>query len=117
MDEAVSLVAPYKDSPYRIGYFSDNEVGWWNGALFVFYSQKPADNFTKQRWLAYVKERYGGDWDKFTADFVPPQGVSNWGRALWPRPRPPSSRPGSHEVSRRCAAGPAHRVCPSATTP
>ena len=82
MDEAVSLVAPYKDSPYRIGYFSDNEVGWWNGALFVFYSQKPADNFTKQRWLAYVKERYGGDWDKFVADFVPPQNVSNWDELL-----------------------------------
>src|SRR5262249_36627805 len=36
--EAVKLVAPYKGSPYRIGYFSDNEVGWWGGALFVFYS-------------------------------------------------------------------------------
>src|SRR5437762_1436119 len=29
------LVAPYKGSPFRIGYFSDNEVGWWNGAIFA----------------------------------------------------------------------------------
>ena len=40
---ARKLVAPYRDSPYRIGYFSDNEVGWWAGALFVFYSMKPAE--------------------------------------------------------------------------
>ena len=43
MDElARELVAPYRGSPYRIGYFSDNEVGWWAGALFVFYSAKPS---------------------------------------------------------------------------
>jgi hypothetical protein len=30
------LVMPYKGNPYRIGYFSDNEVGWWYGALFTF---------------------------------------------------------------------------------
>ncbi len=42
------LTAPYRDSPWRIGYFSDNEVGWWSGALFLFFSQKPAENYTKQ---------------------------------------------------------------------
>ncbi|HEX3952251.1 MAG TPA: hypothetical protein VHW90_01675, partial [Stellaceae bacterium] len=30
---ARDLTAPYRGSPYRIGYFSDNEVGWWAGAL------------------------------------------------------------------------------------
>ncbi len=39
---ARKLVAPYRGSPYRIGYFSDNEVGWWAGALFVYYSKQPA---------------------------------------------------------------------------
>ena len=82
MDQAVKLVAPYKDSPYRIGYFSDNEVGWWNGALFVFYSQKPAANFTKQRWVQFLKDRYKGDWDDFTDDFVPPKGVGSWDALL-----------------------------------
>lgn len=82
MAEAAELVRPYKDSPYRIGYFSDNEVGWWNGALFVFFSQKPAGNFTKQRWVRFLKERYGGDWAQFTADFVPPAGVTDWSSLL-----------------------------------
>ena len=43
------MVAPYKGNPYRIGYFMDNEVGWWNGALFIYYLKQPATNHTKQR--------------------------------------------------------------------
>jgi hypothetical protein len=79
---APRLVAPYKGSPYRIGYFSDNEVGWWSGALFVFYSTKPASNFTKQRWLELLRDRYGGDWSRFLADFVPPAGIDSWDTLL-----------------------------------
>jgi hypothetical protein len=75
---ARQLVAPYRNSPYRIGYFSDNEVGWWAGALFVFYSMKPADSATKQRWVKTLRDHYGGDWVRFTADFLPPPGVNSW---------------------------------------
>ncbi|HEV2676563.1 MAG TPA: hypothetical protein VGV37_18700 [Aliidongia sp.] len=81
-DEAVTLVRPYKDSPYRIGYFSDNEVGWWNGALFVFYSKAPATNFTKQRWVAFLQDFYGSDWQRFAADFQPPAEATDWPRLL-----------------------------------
>ncbi len=79
---APGLVAPYKGSPYRIGYFSDNEVGWWNGALFVFYSTKPASNYTKQRWVELLRDRYGGDWGRFLVDFVPPAGTDSWDALL-----------------------------------
>ena len=72
------LVAPYRDTPYRIGYFSDNEVGWWGGALFVFYSMQPAHSATKQRWVAMLREYYDGKWGRFAADFVPPGGVNSW---------------------------------------
>jgi hypothetical protein len=75
---ARELTAPYRGSPYRIGYFSDNEVGWWAGALFVFYSMKPADSFTKQRWMALLRRHYADDWSRFTADFLPPAGVGSW---------------------------------------
>ena len=77
-ETAERLTAPYRDTPYRLGYFSDNEVGWWGGALFVFYSAKPAASYTKQRWLAELRRRYGDDWRRFTADFVPPAGVHSW---------------------------------------
>ena len=75
---ARELVAPYRGSPYRIGYFSDNEVGWWAGALFVFYSKKPASNYTKQHWVALLRRHYHDDWARFTADFIPPAGVESW---------------------------------------
>jgi hypothetical protein len=81
-EEAKTLTAPYRNSPYRIGYFSDNEVGWWDGALFLFYSQKPATNFTKRRWLAMLKEQYRNDWHRFAQDFVPPAGVGSWDALL-----------------------------------
>jgi hypothetical protein len=79
---ARDLVAPYRDTPYRIGYFSDNEVGWWAGALFIFYSSKPAGSVTKQRWVEFLHRHYAGDWSRFTADFMPPDGVGSWDQLL-----------------------------------
>jgi hypothetical protein len=75
---ARELVAPYRGSPYRIGYFSDNEVGWWAGALFIHYSQQPAHSVTKQHWIALLRRHYGDDWNRFAADFVAPKGVKSW---------------------------------------
>jgi hypothetical protein len=75
---ARELVLPYRNSPYRIGYFSDNEVGWWAGALFFFYSSKPASSFTKQRWIELLRQHYAGDWSRFTNDFLAPAGVNSW---------------------------------------
>ena len=72
------IVAPYRNSPYRIGYFSDNEVGWWGGALFVFYSMQPASSATKQRWVRMLRHYYDGDWRRFIADFEPPAGTNSW---------------------------------------
>jgi hypothetical protein len=78
MATARRLVAPYRGSPYRIGYFSDNEVGWWAGALFVYYSKQPAGSHTKERWVALLRRHYHDDWAGFAADFAPPQGVHSW---------------------------------------
>ncbi|MFI5025032.1 MAG: hypothetical protein ACHQRJ_25710, partial [Alphaproteobacteria bacterium] len=77
-EQARLLTAPYRNTPYRIGYFSDNEVGWWGGALFLFYAQKPASNFTKQHWVAMLRAAYHEDWRRFTRDFVPPDDVHSW---------------------------------------
>jgi hypothetical protein len=94
---AKELAAPYRGSPYRIGYFSDNEVGWWAGALFGFFSMKPADNLTKQRWVAMLRQHYRDDWARFTADFRPPDGVKSWDELLAAR-QLTSLRPGSHGI-------------------
>jgi hypothetical protein len=96
--EARRLTAPYRGSPYRIGYFSDNEVGWWDGALFLFFSKKPAENHTKQHWVALLRRRYGDDWRRFTADFVPPAGVASW-TALLAAEDETRLRPGGHGMA------------------
>jgi len=77
-EAAAELTAPYKGKPWRIGYFSDNEVGWWGGALFYFYSAQPESNHTKIRWVQALQEQYDGDWQLFAADFLPPDGVGDW---------------------------------------
>ena len=79
---ARELVAPYRRNPYRIGYFSDNEVGWWAGSLFIFYSSKPATSATKQRWIELLRRHYADDWSLFAADFLPPAQVDSWDQLL-----------------------------------
>lgn len=95
--EAKILTEPYRNTPYRIGYFSDNEVGWWNGALFLFYSQKPASNFTKQRWVTMLRHLYHDDWRRFMRDFVPPKGVHSW-QALLEARQPTRLKPNGNGI-------------------
>ena len=87
------LVRPYVGRPYRIGYFSDNEVGWWNGALFAFYLEQAPTNHTKRRLVALLRDHYGGDWRRFARDFVPPAGVISFDGLVRAR-RSPTLRPG-----------------------
>ncbi|HEY5869442.1 MAG TPA: hypothetical protein VI542_28420 [Candidatus Tectomicrobia bacterium] len=79
---ARQLVAPYKGNPYRIGYFPDNEIGWWYPAFFIYYVQQPAASYTKQRLLALLRGQYDNDWTRFTRDFVPPADVSSFEELL-----------------------------------
>jgi hypothetical protein len=87
------LVLPYKGNPYRIGYFIDNEVGWWNGALFVHYLKQPATNHTKQQLIVRLRDYYGNNWERFTQDFVPPRGTSSF-EDLLHHTEPTQLRPG-----------------------
>ncbi len=87
MSEAKRLTAPFRGSPWRIGYFSDNEVGWWSGALFLFFSEKPASNYTKQHLVALLRRLYRDDWHDFARDFVAPAGVASWAGLLRARQR------------------------------
>lgn len=95
---ARELVAPYRGSPYRIGYFSDNEVGWWAGALFVYYSKAPPASYTKQGWVALLRRHYDDDWARFTRDFVAPPGVNSW-LALLAARKMTHLRPGGHGIA------------------
>ena len=45
-------------------------------ALFTYYLQQPATNYTKQKLLALLQEQYDNNWARFGHDFVPPTGVA-----------------------------------------
>jgi hypothetical protein len=82
MSQTKEAVIPYKANPYRVGYFSDNEVGWWNGALFSYYLERSASNHTKQTLVALIRHHYGEDWHRFTDDFVVSDGISSFRQLL-----------------------------------
>jgi hypothetical protein len=92
-ETARRLVRPYKGNPYRIGYFPDNEVGWWSGALFAFYLEKDDANHTKRRLVALLRDHYRDDWGRFARDFISPPGVSSFA-ALRRKPATCYLRPG-----------------------
>ena len=68
---AKAMVAPHKDDPNIIGWFSDNELGWYIETKFVFFINSPVENETRKRLIAFLKERYHGDFAALTGDFVP----------------------------------------------
>ena len=94
---AAEAVAPYRGNPLRIGYFSDNEIGWWNGPLFTAYLGFPPDNYTKRRLIALLRARYHDDWRAFTRDFVPAPGTASFADLLRRRIAP-HLRPGGHGI-------------------
>lgn len=70
MEWAEKLTAPYRNDPRLLGYFSDNEVGWWNSALFKWYMSKGWDNYTKRVLWQLLHDHYEGDWSRLSADWV-----------------------------------------------
>jgi hypothetical protein len=90
-------VAPFRGDPYRIGYFTDNEIGWWNGPLFTVFISFPAEKYTKRCLIALLIEHYQGNWQAFVKDFVPPAGVASFDTLLTSRGRT-HLRPGGQGI-------------------
>ena len=68
---AEKLTAQYHDDPHLIGYFTDNEVGWWNAPLFRWYLEQGWENYTKRVLWQLIYDRYAGNWNQFLKDWVP----------------------------------------------
>jgi hypothetical protein len=98
MVKAKAAVAHHRNA-YRIGYFSDNEVGWWNGALFSYYLKQPATNYTKQALVALIRRQYGGDWHRFTGDFVVSSEISSFQELLQDPKARARLRPGGNGIA------------------
>jgi hypothetical protein len=60
-----------RDYPRLLGFYSDNEMGWWNGALFKMTLEHPATSGQRCRLLEMLRGEYAGSWDALLADFDP----------------------------------------------
>ncbi len=70
-------ILPLRDDPRVIGYFSDNELGWWNATLWKMTLEQAPSSGQRQRLIRLLRDAYGNDWQKLTADFVVEK-ADNW---------------------------------------
>ena len=47
-----------RDYPGLLGYYTDNEMGWWNGTLFKMTLEQPARSGQRQRLVKLLREAY-----------------------------------------------------------
>jgi hypothetical protein len=83
-------IGSLRDNPNVIGYYSDNELGWWNAIMWRMTLEQPATSGQRQRLIKLVREEYENDWNALVRDFEP-ENATNWeelDRAgmLWLRP-------------------------------
>jgi len=67
-----------RDDPRLIGYYSDNEMGWWNAILFKMTLEQAGTSGQRQRLIKLLRETYQNDWSKLLLDFEPAPAVENW---------------------------------------
>ncbi len=60
----------YRDDPLLIGYFIDNELEWWDEALFKYIAVMPWNNRIKRRLWEILNKEYLGDLRLFKRDFA-----------------------------------------------
>lgn len=66
-----------RDDPRLLGYYSDNEMGWWNSALFKMALEQPPTSGQRQRLMQLLGETYHRDWPALLRDFDP-EGAGDW---------------------------------------
>jgi hypothetical protein len=83
-------IRPLSGERRVLGYYSDNELGWWNAIMWKMTLQQPPTSGQRQRLVNMVRQQYDGDWQALAEDFEP-QNAANWhelarGGMLWLRP-------------------------------
>jgi hypothetical protein len=71
-------ILPLRDDPRVLGYYSDNEIGWWNAILFKMTLEQASTSGQRQRLLRLLHETYQDDWSALLKDFEPAPGVEGW---------------------------------------
>jgi hypothetical protein len=64
-------ILPLRDDPRVLGYYSDNEMGWWNAILFKMTLEHASTSGQRQRTLELLRQTYHNDWSELLKDFDP----------------------------------------------
>jgi hypothetical protein len=62
-------ILPLRDDPRLLGYYSDNEMGWWSASLLKLTLEQSPGSGQRQRLLKLLRETYRGDWSELLKDF------------------------------------------------
>lgn len=71
-------ILPLQQDPRVLGYYTDNEMGWWNAALFNLTLEQPPTSGQRQRLMKLLRETYHNSWSELLKDFDP-DGVTSFG--------------------------------------
>jgi hypothetical protein len=64
-------ILPLRDDPRVLGYYSDNEMGWWNATLFKMTLEQAPTSGQRQRLIQLLRETYHDHWPELLKDFEP----------------------------------------------
>ena len=79
MDQvARDQILPLRNDPRVIGYYSDNEIGWWNAILFRMTLEQSATSGQRRRLVELLQQTYHSDWSELQQDFEPAPDVEGW---------------------------------------
>ena len=70
-------ILPLRDDQRLLGYYSDNEMGWWNAALLKLTLQQPASSGQRRRLMQLLRKTYHNEWARLLKDFDP-EGASSF---------------------------------------
>jgi Glycosyl hydrolases family 43 len=62
-------ILPLRDDPRLLGYYSDNEIGWWNATLFKMTLEQAPTSGQRRRLVSLLRETYRDNWTALLKDF------------------------------------------------
>jgi hypothetical protein len=75
---AARRVTPHRNDSRLIGWYTDNELGWFGDMLFAYHLEQPRASKTRQRIVRILREHYGGDFERLRQDFVPTEQIASF---------------------------------------
>lgn len=67
---ARETVVPRKDDPLLIGWYTDNELGWWGDTVFDYHAGHGIGTATRRVFLQALRDHYGGSFQRLRRDFL-----------------------------------------------